>query len=167
MLSIGIENERFSMKNIAILVYSTHHGNTRKLVDAIAMGQDDIDVFDITKEKPVDLSQYAVVGVASGIYAGHFGKPLVRYIKANLCEGQRVFALYTCGMPRAGYTNEIKNIVEESRCLYSGEYGCKGYNTFGPFKLFGGTGKGHPSASEIQGAIDFFVGLKFKRMKVK
>lgn len=159
--------ERNSMKNIAILVYSMHHQNTRKLVDAIAMGQDDIDVFDMTKAKPEDLSQYAVVGVASGIYAGHFAKPLLKYLKTHLCEGQRVFALYTSAMKRGGYTAEIKSIAERAHCTYAGDYGCKGYTTFGPLKLFGGVSKGHPDGAEIQGAIDFFVNLKFKRMKTK
>jgi flavodoxin len=159
--------ERYKMKNIAILVYSTEHQNTRKLVDAIAMGQDDIDVFDMTKEKPGDLSQYAVVGVASGIYAGRFAKPLLKYLKTHLREGQRVFALYTSSTNRKGYTAEIKSIAERAHCTYAGDYGCRGYTTFGPLKIFGGVAKDHPDAAEIQGAIDFFVNLKFKRMKTK
>lgn len=33
-----------------------------------------------------------------------------------------------------------------------GEYSCLGFDTFGPFKLFGGIAKGHPSQDEIEAA---------------
>ena len=35
-------------------------------------------------------------------------------------------------------------------------YGCPGFDTWGPFKLAGGVQKGHPTAEEIKGAVDFF-----------
>ena len=41
-----------------------------------------------------------------------------------------------------------------------GEYGCLGYDTFGPFKLMGGIAKGHPDGEELCGAVDFFENLK-------
>ena len=40
-----------------------------------------------------------------------------------------------------------------------GQYSCPGYNTFGPFKLVGGTAKGHPTKEEIEGAVKFYKGL--------
>ena len=40
-----------------------------------------------------------------------------------------------------------------------GEYGCKGYNTYGPWKLIGGMNRNHPSDEEINDAIRFFESL--------
>lgn len=40
-----------------------------------------------------------------------------------------------------------------------GEFGCRGYNTFGPFKLFGGTGKGKPDEDDLQRARAFIRGI--------
>ena len=40
-----------------------------------------------------------------------------------------------------------------------GEYGCYGFNTFGPFKLIGGIAKGHPDQAELTGAVEFFEGI--------
>ena len=37
-----------------------------------------------------------------------------------------------------------------------GEYGCLGYDTYGPFKLVGGIAKGHPDSGELAGAVSFF-----------
>ena len=33
-----------------------------------------------------------------------------------------------------------------------GKFGCKGYDTFGPFKLVGGIAKGHPAEADIKNA---------------
>ena len=41
-----------------------------------------------------------------------------------------------------------------------GEFGCKGYDTFGPFKLVGGIAKGHPNARDLERARKFFQSLK-------
>ena len=49
--------------------------------------------------------------------------------------------------------------MQEKKGIYLGEYGCLGFDTFGPFKLIGGLKKGHPTAEEIRGAVDFYRGL--------
>ena len=68
------------MKTI-ILYYSNHHGNTKKLVDAIqASDPENVEILDVTTAGPKDLSGYDLIGVASGIYAGNFGKPLLNYM---------------------------------------------------------------------------------------
>ena len=36
---------------------------------------------------------------------------------------------------------------------------CKGYDTFGPFKLVGGIAKGHPDEEDMKNAVDFVKGL--------
>ena len=44
-------------------------------------------------------------------------------------------------------------------CTEIGAYGCRGYDTFGPFKLLGGIAKGHPTEEEIRGAVKFYQEL--------
>ena len=60
---------------------------------------------------------------------------------------------------RASYTKDIKALVEEKKGTYRGEYGCFGFDTFGPFKLVGGLQKGHPTEEEIQSAVDYYNNL--------
>lgn len=36
-----------------------------------------------------------------------------------------------------------------------GKFGCKGYDTFGPFKLVGGIAKRHPDEEDIKNAVEF------------
>ena len=53
------------MKTI-ILYYSNHHGNTKKLVDAIqASDPENVEILDVTTAGPKDLSGYEWIGVAS------------------------------------------------------------------------------------------------------
>ena len=54
-----------------------------------------------------------------------------------------------------GYEIEL----EKDGSKLIGEYSCQGYNTFGPFKLVGGTAKGHPTEDEIAGAVRFYETL--------
>jgi len=55
-----------------------------------------------------------------------------------------------------GFANQFRNLAEEKNCKVLGVYQCKGYDTFGPFKLAGGIGKGHPTDGEIKGAVNFY-----------
>ncbi|MCR4656407.1 MAG: flavodoxin [Lachnospiraceae bacterium] len=142
-----------------IVYYSKHHRNTQLLVDAIKKREPEVELMDVTKVSSLYLRDFDRIGIASGIYYSKFAKPLMQYLNAHLPENKKVFSLYTCGTMNEKYTKGIKALVKERNCEYIGEYGCLGFDTFGPFKLMGGISKGHPNASEIQGAIDFYKGL--------
>lgn len=75
----------------AIVYYSKHHGNTQKLLDAIAEKHPEVDLFDVTKKLPVDLSQYDRIGFASGIYYSKFHKSLLQFAKDNMPENKQTF----------------------------------------------------------------------------
>lgn len=99
-----------------ILVYSQHHGNTRKLVDAIKSANDGIKIVDITENRVVDLNVYDAIGIASGIYMGKFNSDLLDFLKERLPGGKKVFALFTCGNMSERYTKEVKVLTELRNC---------------------------------------------------
>ena len=139
----------------AIVYYSKHHGNTKKLIDAIA-AQHDVTAIDATEVKTADLSGYDMVGFASGIYYSKFHKSVLEFAEQNLPDGKPVFFLYTYGAEKKGYTKAITEAVSKHNAQIVGEYGCFGFNTFGPFKLIGGIAKGHPSQADLDGAVKFY-----------
>lgn len=51
----------------AVVYYSRHHGNTKKVLDAIA-AKHDLTLIDAAETPNADLSDYDLVGFASGIY---------------------------------------------------------------------------------------------------
>lgn len=139
----------------AIIYYSKHHGNTKKLIDAIG-AENDITAIDVTAVNSVDLSDYDVIGFASGIYYSKFHKSVLKFAENNLPVGKKVFFLSTYGVKKDGYTEAIKEIALKKSSEILGEYGCLGFNTFGPFKLIGGIAKGHPDNSECVAATEFY-----------
>ena len=95
------------MNKTAIIYASTHHGNTRKLVEAIA-DKYDIEKIDATKHQQIDLAGYDLIGFASGIDFGNFYDSVEQFLKSNLPEGKRVFFLYTCARVNNRFTEKIK-----------------------------------------------------------
>ena len=140
----------------AIVYYSKHHGNTKKLLDAIAQ-EYDVELIDVSNTKAFDLSEYEVIGFASGIYYGNMHKLVLQCAKKNLPLNKKVFFIYTCGNINKKYMNAIKSIVQEKYAEILGEYECFGFDTFGPFKLLGGIKKGHPTVEEINRAVEFYT----------
>ncbi len=142
----------------AICYYSRHHGNTLKVIQAMAQGRD-VELFDVTSQGDVSLEEYDVVGFASGVYFGKFHESVVDFAKNRLPQGKKVFFVYTGGAPTQGNAETIKAAVADKAPVLLGEYFCKGYDTFGPFKLVGGIAKGRPNREELDKAAAFFEGI--------
>ncbi len=143
----------------AIVYYSKHHGNTKKLLDAIAAAAD-VDLIDVTSDKDADLSEYDRIGFASGIYYSSFAKQIIAYAEEKLPDAKQVFFIYTHGAPKGDFLKGIRAVTQKKNCSEIGEYRCQGYDTFGPFKLVGGIAKGHPTADEIRKAVEFYQSLE-------
>ena len=145
----------------AIIYYSEHHGNTKKLLDAIAK-QGDVTLIEATGSPDTNLSEYDLIGFASGIYYSKFHDTVLQFAKSNLPENKKVFLIYTYGMNRKSYTDTITQLVNLKCSKILGAYGCPGFDTFGPLKLIGGIAKGRPNDGDIDGAVKFFVEMCMK-----
>ena len=143
----------------AIVYYSKHHGNTKKLLDAIKVADDAVTLIDVTADKDADISAYDRIGFASGIYYSTFAKQIMSYAEAHLPEGRDVFYVYTHGAPKGEFLKGMRDIANRKNCHELGHYHCLGFDTFGPFKLVGGLAKGHPTEEEIKGAAEFYLTL--------
>ena len=143
----------------AVIVYaSTHHGNTQKVVEAIAK-ECDIELVDATKVHEKDLREYDLIGFASGIFFTKFSEQVLNFARVNLPANKNVFFIATAGNPIKGNFNSIADIVKDKKCSEVGRFQCKGFDTYGPFKLVGGIQKGHPDEAELKDAVDFYKGL--------
>lgn len=145
--------------NTAIVYYSQHHGNTKKLLDAIAAAEE-VTLIDVTAPAITDLTTFERVGFASGIYFNSFAKQVLTFASEHLPENKDVFYIFTHGAPAGSFLKSIRRIADEKNCRELGSYHCPGFDTFGPFKLVGGIAKGHPDAEEIAGAVKFYQQLQ-------
>lgn len=148
---------------VAIAYYSKHHGNTKKLLDAIAAADPSVVLIDVTEQPDADLTPFDVIGLASGIYFSAYAKQVVSFAEANLPEGRDVFFIYTHGAPVGGFLNSIRDVAKRKGCRELGAYECLGFDTFGPFKLVGGIAKGHPTQEDISAAVSFYREIMSKR----
>lgn len=138
----------------AIIFESYHHGNTKKICDAI-LKKYDIMLID-AKDNVDNLEKYDLIGFASGIAYNKFYKNITHVIHNKLPQDKCVFFIYTCGRDSKDYAAKVKGIAAEKHCRILGTYGCKGYDTYGPLKLIGGINKESPTQNEIDAAIKFF-----------
>ena len=101
------------MKRTLILYASTHHGNTRRLAEAMAEAAG-AELCDLLHDPLPDLSGYDLIGMASGIYYGklHPRIPeLLRQLEPR--PGQRVFLAYTCGIRYRAYEKPVLELLRQ------------------------------------------------------
>ena len=120
------------MKTV-ICYYSCHHGNTRKVAQAMAE-ECGATLLDLSAGTEAQLEEYDLIGFASGIYGFSFHPSVVQFARVRLPRGKRIFCIYTYGGAKGMGAKEIARIAKEKGCGMMGEFGCRGYNTFGPFK---------------------------------
>ena len=139
----------------AICYYSRHHGNTLKVLEAMA-AEGSVDLIDVTTRQAVQLKEYDCIGFASGIYGATFHKAVAAFARQYLPAGKPVFFVYTYGGAKGSGARAVAVVAREKNCPVLGEFSCKGYDTFGPFKLVGGIAKGHPDEKDPEKARCFY-----------
>ena len=143
----------------AICYLSYHHGNTRRVVQAMAEAGG-VDLIDVRTRQAVRLEGYDCIGLASGIYGFETHKAVAAFARQYLPAGKPVFFVYTYGGAKGDGTKTLRQIAREKGCPVLGEFSCKGYDTFGPFKLVGGLAKGRPNEEDLEKARAFYRGLR-------
>ena len=142
----------------AVFYCSRHHGNTRRVLEAMAL-EGCVDLLDVTGCRTVPSETYDCIGLASGIYFGSYHKSLLQFARQHLPQGTPVFFVHTYGMLRPGYTKAAERLAREKGCPVLGTFGCRGWDTFGPFRLVGGIAKGRPDGRDLARARSFYRNL--------
>lgn len=141
---------------VAVVVSSWHHGNTRKIADAIG-AQLQADVLTVDEAYAVDLSQYALVGFGSGIYFAKHDEKLFDLIKAKPSLPHKTFLFSTSGNTLLWrlYHLGLRRLLTSRGCDVINEFNCPGWDTVGPFALFGGFYRGRPNEKDLTRAREF------------
>lgn len=143
-----------------VIVYrSKHHGNTKKLVDALVTAHPDIDVVDVAdlgKNEYPDLSPYHLIVMGSGIYYGNMDKDLLRVADHCLRDGDKVVGIMTYGGQAKFNGRDLDGVCRAKFATLLCMYGCPGYDTYGPFKFVGGMNKERPNQEDCNGVVEFF-----------
>ena len=142
----------------SMIIYgSHHHQNTEKLVKHLAKHYE-ITLVNAEEVSEVNYDDYDLIGFASGMDFSKFYPP-VTDLAEKLPAKKMIYALYTCAKDNAKYGSQIEEIAERTGCTYLGKYGCKGYNTYGPWKIIGGMNKSHPDEDELAQVCSFYESI--------
>ena len=146
----------------AIVCTSVHHGNTRRLAEAMASILGAVvlearpDALEVARTVPM-------LGLGSGVFFGSHHERLCAFAQSLPSNGSgRAFLFSTCGsgyeIPRMvgrDYHRKLRRILADKGYRIVGEFSCKGYDTYGPLRRLGGIAKGHPNASDFEKARRF------------
>ena len=143
---------------------SEHHGNTRQVAEAMA------EVLEAEVVEPqdvgvTDLARYDLVGFGSGIYFGAADHRLVELIdRLPPGAGRSVFTFSTSGMvliPWMGMSN-VRDRLRHKGYKVLGDFNCRGFDTVGPLRFFGGVNRGRPNHGDLARAKLFARGVRVR-----
>jgi flavodoxin len=149
-----------------IVCTSVHHGNSRKVADAmaLALGGRVLEPGDEAYEAAQD---GALLGLGSGVFFGSHHKSLLAFAR-SLPQKTRgsAFLFSTSGtgyrIPQLvgiDYHRKLRHILECKGYTIAGEFSCKGFDTYGPWGTFGGAARGHPDPTDLDKARSFALSL--------
>jgi len=146
-----------------IIYQSIHHGNTEKVAWKIG------EVLGAVLKKPnevepEDFANYDLIGFGSGIYFTKFHASVLKLIAGlPAVDGKKAFSFCTHGStfyPPGGWNKKMLVLLKEKGFTVLGGFQCPGFDTWGPFKIFGGLCKGRPNEKDLARAVAFAEGLK-------
>ncbi|MHC6180206.1 flavodoxin family protein [Clostridium sp. JNZ X4-2] len=145
--------------NSLIIYKSIEHKNTERIANQINQVLKG-DIMNPEEVNVNELDKYDLIGFGSGIFYGKFHKNMVNLVD-NLgnFQSKRGFVFSTSGQGKADYNNSLKNKLESKGFDIIGSFACKGFDTYGPFKIFGGIAKGRPNESDMTAAKKFAAKL--------
>ena len=153
------------MTKMAIVYVSKHHGNTENLIKGIAE-LTGAEAYPLSDAYGRDFSEYGLIGFASGIYGFDVDPKLAEYAFKMDKLPSKAFLIYTSGTGQEKFGKPFLDRLKRQGYEIEGFYHCRGYNTFGPFKLIGGTSKGHPDDGDIRLGAEFVKKLMLKAERV-
>jgi flavodoxin len=145
-----------TMKSLVVYV-SVEHGNTEKVARAIS----DVLGADLREAKDVDpsmIQSYELTGFGSGIFYGKFHARLLKLVNEMPSSQSEAFIFSTSGYGKTDYHADLKKELEGKGYLVVGDFACKAWDTWGPFRLAGGINKGRPNEKDLNLAREFAKG---------
>ena len=146
------------------MVTSVHHGNTMKVAEAMSSATG-IPVYSPGEEAELLIEQGAAVGFGSGIFFSHHHERLLKFAESLPEVSDRpsfVFSTSGTGLRPAllfgrQYHRPLIELLTDRGFTVVGEFGCKGFDTYGPWGKLGGIARGRPNATELDKAQAFAI----------
>ncbi|MGO4456060.1 flavodoxin family protein [Streptomyces sp. M-16] len=145
-----------------IVCASVSHGNTRRVADTMArvLGAK---VVSPEEAGPAELTGADLVGFGSGVFRGSLHPRLTDFVEALPAGRGRAFVFATSGLPEmpfAPFTRPLVRLLEGKGFAVDGNFSCRAFDTWTPFRLVGGINKQRPNAEDLAAARAFAERLR-------
>lgn len=142
----------------AVIYYSYHHGNTKKVVDRMAgtLGAELMTPEEVNADR---LAEYDLIGFGSGIYFSKHHRSLRKLVDSlPPMKNKAAFIISTAGRGDPWMERnhrDLKARLEGKGFNIVGEYTCFAFDTFFLLWLIGGINKGRPNEEDLKRAEEF------------
>ncbi|MGY5853712.1 MAG: flavodoxin family protein [Candidatus Thorarchaeota archaeon] len=149
--------------NCIIIYKSIHHENTLKVAHVFAE-ELDADLVSLDDIQMDELEKYDLVGLGSGIYLGKHHRKLLEFVdESTKLVGKDIFVFYTSGFERfptrRPFETALTEKLKKKGARVISTFSCRGWETYGLFRLGGGKNKGHPTEDDLDQARSFAKSL--------
>jgi flavodoxin len=160
--------ESVPVMHAAIVYVSVHHGNTRRVAEAMAQPLGAA-LLSVEEALTLDGQALDLVGFGSGIYFGRHHASLFDLVRNLKSMPPRCFVFSTAGIASlAGLWH--RSLIQQIRrrgAQVLGQFCCPGWDTVGPLWLFGGLHRRRPNENDLSRAAQFATGLRAKLESVQ
>ena len=136
------------MKKTIIIYESVHHKNTEKVVNYISK-QLPIEVCKLQDTSNLDLKEFDLIILASGIYYNKLHKRILKWLESTDISNKEIGILYTCGFRYMDVSKKTSKYIVDKGGKYIGNCWCRGFDTYGLLAKIGGIAKGHPNNQDL------------------
>jgi flavodoxin len=143
------------MKTVVVCL-SIHHGNTRRIAEAMAEVLR-ADVVTVEEAATLDGREYDLIGFGSGIYFCRHHASLRNLVTEMPSLSRRAFVFSTAGIASLApiWHNSLIRRLRRRGCEIVGQFCCPGWDTVGPLRLFGGLHARRPNKNDLCRAAHF------------
>jgi flavodoxin len=125
----------------------------------------DADLVQVNQVDTNMLERYDLIGFGSGIYFGKHHESLLDFVdKLPVVKNRKAFIFSTSGLRKIPFVHDfdkpLRKKLQRKGFDITGEFSCRGLDTYRATKLVGGINKGRPDANDLKQAEDFARGLK-------
>ena len=138
---------------------SVHHQNTAKVAREMAgvLGAECVGPTECPYSR---LAGCDLLGIGSGIYFGRPHDELLQWVRGlpeELARDLPVFIFTTSGLPFLAkfWHRPLRQAITTKGYEITGEFACRGFDTWGPLWLTGGLNWRHPNEQDFQRAREF------------
>jgi flavodoxin len=140
----------------AIVYYSRHHDNTRRIAEAMAP-EINAELLSVDAAVQKDLGKFDLIGLGSGIYFGRHHPTLYEFVRKMKDMPTHCFVFSTAGLAslRPVWHWRLVRFLRKRGVTVVGDFCCPGWDTVGPLRFIGGIHRKRPNVDDIRRAAEF------------